>query len=56
LSILGGDEVDDVVVELQNLQMVGSKLTYTIKVLDGTLPSSGGASSLFIDVIGRPFC
>ena len=45
LSILGGD---DVVVELQNPQLVGSKLTYTVKVLDGTLPASGGASSLFM--------
>ena len=54
LSILGVDEIEDVVVELQNPQLVGSKLTYTVKVLDGTLPASGGASSLFIDVIGRP--
>ena len=54
LSILGGDEIEDVVVELQNPQLVGSKLTYTVKVLDGTLPASGGAASLFIDVIGRP--
>ena len=54
LSILGGDVIEDVVVELQNPQLVGSKLTYTVKVLDGTLPASGGAASLFIDVIGRP--
>ena len=54
LSILGGDEIEDVVVVLRDPQLKGSKLTYTIKVLDGKLPASGGASSLFIDVIGRP--
>lgn len=54
LSILGGDEIDDIVVVLRDPHLKGSKLTYTIKVLDGKLPASGGASSLFIDVIGRP--
>ena len=54
LSILGGDEIEDVVIVLRDPQLKGSKLTYTVKVLDGKLPASGGASSLFIDVIGRP--
>ncbi|MDX2417688.1 MAG: hypothetical protein QNK19_09540 [Xanthomonadales bacterium] len=54
LSILGGDEIEDVVIVLKDPQLSGSKLTYTVEVLDGTLPPSGGASSLFIDVIGRP--
>lgn len=31
-----------------------NKLTCTVSVLDGKLPASGDASSLFIDVIGRP--
>jgi hypothetical protein len=55
LSILGGEEeVDDVVVELRNPQLEGDKLTYTVSVLNGELPASGGASSLFIDIVGRP--
>ncbi|OQK15153.1 hypothetical protein AU255_18490 [Methyloprofundus sedimenti] len=54
ISILGNDSVDDVVVELTNPQLVGSKLTYTVKVLEGNLPASGGIASLFIDIIGMP--
>jgi hypothetical protein len=54
LSILGGDEIQDVVVVISDPVLMGSKLTYTVRVLDGKLPAHGGASSLFIDVIGRP--
>lgn len=54
LSILDGEEAKDVVVVLKDPRLKGSKLSYTVSVLDGELPISGGASSLFIDVIGRP--
>lgn len=55
LSILGGeDEIVDVVMVLSDPVLKNDQLTYTVKVLDGTLPAKGGASSLFIDVIGRP--
>lgn len=56
LSILGdgAEEVDDIVVELSNPKLSGSELIYTVKVIDGKLPASGGPSSLFIDIIGRP--
>ena len=54
LSILGGDEIRDVVVVISNPVLLGSKLTYNVRVLDGELPAHGGASSLFIDVVGRP--
>jgi hypothetical protein len=56
LSILEGDEskIEDIVVVLQNPQLNGSQLTYTIKVLDGKVPSHGGANALFIDIIGMP--
>lgn len=55
LSILEGEEdIDDVVVELRDPKLDGDELTYTVTVLDGKLPASGGASSLFIDIIGRP--
>jgi hypothetical protein len=32
----------------------GDTLTYDVRVLEGNLPSTGGAASLFIDIIGRP--
>jgi hypothetical protein len=54
LSILESDEIENIVVVLQNPQLKGSQLTYTIKVLDGKVPSHGGANALFIDIIGRP--
>ena len=55
LSIFGdGEEVHDVVVELYEPVLAGGDLTYRVDVLDGELPASGGPSSLFIDVIGRP--
>lgn len=55
LSVLGGqEEVEDVVLVLRDPQLKGSRLTYTVSVLDGELPASGGAASLFIDIIGRP--
>ena len=54
LSILAGEEINDIVVELSDPVLADDNLTYTVKVLDGKLPASGGASSLFIDVIGRP--
>jgi hypothetical protein len=41
-------------VVLRNPQLAGDALTYNIEVLEGTLPTSAGACSLFIDPIGRP--
>ncbi len=54
LSIFGDGQIHDVVVELHDPILVGADLTYRVDVLDGELPASGGPSSLFIDVIGRP--
>jgi hypothetical protein len=54
LSIFHPDGVSDVVVELRSPQLDGSDLTYTVEILDGEMPASGGPNSLFIDVIGRP--
>jgi hypothetical protein len=57
LSILESDddeEIDNIVVVLRNPQLKGSQLTYTVKVIDGKVPSHGGANALFIDIIGRP--
>ena len=56
LSILGdkGGEIKDLVVTLQDPRLMDGNLTYTVKVLDGKPPAIGGASALFIDVIGMP--
>jgi len=54
LSILGDADIDDVVVVLSEPVLSGSKLTYSVRVLDGEIPASGGAASLFIDIISRP--
>jgi hypothetical protein len=54
LSIFGGDNVSDLVVELSNPQLSGADLTYDARILEGTPPASGGASALFIDIIGMP--
>ncbi len=54
LSIFHPDMVSDIVVELMDPVLTGSQLTYTVDILDGEMPASGGPSALFIDVIGRP--
>jgi hypothetical protein len=54
LSIFSGEEAKDVVVELRDPVMTGDHITYNVEILDGEMPASGGPSSLFIDVIGRP--
>lgn len=40
------------VVEISHPKLSGSDLTYNYKLIDGKLPSSGGATALFIDWIG----
>jgi hypothetical protein len=54
VSILGGDELGSAVVELTNPKMGTDRLTYDVKVVGGTLPATGGVSSLFIDGLFRP--
>ena len=56
VSILSGDEVVDVVVTLSKKPTVnGDELVYSdIEIIEGELPKTGGAGSVFIDVIGRP--
>jgi hypothetical protein len=45
---------DDAVVVLQDPTMDGDELRYTVKVLDGTVPSATGPCAVFIDPFGRP--
>ena len=56
LAFVGqGDALpSDVVVEISDPILAGSDLSYAATVLDGTLPSSAGACSLFIDPFGNP--
>ena len=54
LSIFSEDEVNDVVVVLRDPALDADRFSYQVDILDGEIPASGGASSLFIDVIGRP--
>jgi hypothetical protein len=41
-----------VVVTISNPTMDGGDLIYNYKIIEGTLPASGGATSVFIDWIG----
>lgn len=55
LSVLEKDKFNaDIVVTLSNPQLKGNELRYDVKVLEGTMPASGGPASLFIDIIGMP--
>jgi hypothetical protein len=44
----------DVVVELRSPRLEGDSLSYAVDVLEGTLPTSAGPCTLFIDPLGRP--
>jgi hypothetical protein len=44
----------EVVVVLKRPRLAGGDLVYDVEVLDGAKTLDGGASTLFIDVIGRP--
>jgi len=56
LSVVSGDEIVDVVVELAKKPTVnGDELTYSdVRIIEGEAPQTAGAGSLFIDIIGRP--
>jgi len=54
LSVYEPGQADNsiVVVEITHPQIDGADLIYTYKIINGTIPASGGATSLFIDWIG----
>jgi hypothetical protein len=54
LSILNGPEPQDIVVTISNPRLQNGDLLYDVVVLEGNASATGEASSLFIDVIGRP--
>jgi len=50
-----GDETpEDAIVVLKDPQLDGDKLTYTVDMLEGSLPPKGELVSVFIDPFGRP--
>jgi len=50
-----GDRLpEDAVVVIQDPHLEADKLSYTIKLLDGTVPTATGPCALFIDPFGRP--
>ena len=48
------DFPEDTVVVLRDPRIDGADLTYSIEILDGTLPKEAGPVALFIDPFGRP--
>ena len=44
----------DTVVVLREPRLEGGDLTYSVEILDGTLPKEAGPVALFIDPFGRP--
>jgi hypothetical protein len=54
LSILEGSELKQVVVILENPELNGNDLTYSVKVVNGDMPEKGSEVSIFIDIIGMP--
>jgi hypothetical protein len=50
----GGDVPQDAVVVIKAPRLENSHLTYSIEVLEGTVPAQAGAVTLFIDPFGRP--
>ena len=54
LSILEGDEPQEIVVVLTEPRLEDGDLIYNVQILDGASAATGGGSSLFIDIIGRP--
>ena len=51
---MGEDLPSDAVVVLRDPVVSGNSLRYSIEVLDGTVPATSGAVTLFIDPLGRP--
>ena len=50
----GADVPEDVVVVISDPKLIGGGLTYSIEVLEGTLPAQAGPVTLFVDPFGRP--
>jgi hypothetical protein len=49
-----GDTPEDAVVVLREPRLEDNTLSYSVEILDGSLPRRSGPCALFIDVFGRP--
>ncbi len=54
LAVLEGGQNANVVLTLHEPRLQGRDLSYRVDLLEGKPPTTGGAASLFIDIIGRP--
>jgi hypothetical protein len=54
LAVLEDGQDANVVLTLHDPRLEGRDLGYRVDVLEGRPPATGGAVSLFIDIIGRP--
>lgn len=54
LAFLEDETLADAVVVLKDPTLVDGDLSYRVRVLEGEIPASAGAASLFIDIIGMP--
>ena len=54
MSFLEDETLEDAVVELRDPVLADNDLSYQIKILEGTISSSAGDASLFIEIIGMP--
>jgi hypothetical protein len=50
----GGDLPEDCVIVLSEPRLEETSISYSIEVLEGSVPTSSGACTLFIDPLGRP--
>jgi hypothetical protein len=50
----GDEKPEDAIVVLKDPQIEGDSLTYTVEMLEGSLPPKGELVSVFIDPFGRP--
>jgi len=50
----GGDVPDDAVIVIKEPRLTDGELSYSIQVLEGSVPAQTGPVTLFIDPFGRP--
>jgi hypothetical protein len=53
--MIDGKDLKQIVVELPDPALKGDSLTYTVKILQGEMPTKGADVPVFIDIIGRPW-
>ena len=56
ISFLDGDDEtpEDAIVVIKEPRLEGDSITYTVQILEGSLPAKAESCSVFIDPFGRP--